>query len=100
VTKARLTRAIFVSVFLAALVVPVVASVPASARTTAQTQSPAQSQTPAPNVSATPIQVTARNSAIGLLILTGCAAGGYFTAKWIRRRKRPRPPGPWFGGRR
>jgi hypothetical protein len=96
-----LTRAILSSVFLAALVVPVVAPVPARARTTAQTQSPSQqSQTATPSVSATPIQVNARNSAIGLLILTACAAGGYFAAKWIRRRQRPRPPGPWFGGRR
>jgi hypothetical protein len=100
VTKPWFTRAIATSVFLAALVVPVVASAPARARTTAQTQTPVQSQTPTPSVSATPIQVNARNSAIGLLILTACAAGGYFTAKLIRRRKRPRPPGPWFGGRR
>jgi hypothetical protein len=100
VTNPRLTRVILASVFFAALVVPVVASASARARTTAQTQSPTQSQTPTPSVSTTPIRVNARNSAIGLLILTGCAAGGYFAAKWIRRRQRPRPPGPWFGGRR
>jgi hypothetical protein len=100
VTTPLLTRAILAAVFLAALAAPVVASAPARARATAQTQTPVQSQAPTPSVSATPIQVNARNSAIGLLILTACAAGGYFTAKWIRRRQRPRPPGPWFGGRR
>jgi hypothetical protein len=75
------------------MVVPIATSVPARAKIAAQ------SQTPTPSVSSTPVEVNARNSVIGLLILTGCAAGGYFTAKWIRRRQRPRPPGPWFGGR-
>ena len=31
---------------------------------------------------------------VGLLILTAFAAAGYFVAKWIRRDRRPRPPGP------
>ena len=57
----------------------------------------AQTTTPSPTPSVS-VQVNAKNAVVGLLILTGFAAGGYYTAKWIRRPKGPRPPGPWFGG--
>ena len=57
----------------------------------------AQTTTPSPTPSVS-VQVNAKNAVVGLLILTGFAAGGYYTAKWIRRPKRPRPQGPWFGG--
>ena len=57
----------------------------------------AQTTTPSPTQSVS-VQVNAKNGVIGLLILTAFAAGGYYTAKWIRRPKKPRPPGPWFGG--
>jgi len=57
----------------------------------------AQTATPSPTPSVS-VQVNAKNAVVGLLILTAFAAGGYYTAKWIRRPKKPRPPGPWFGG--
>jgi len=57
--------------------------------------------TPTPSASATTSpEVRAGNEIVGLIILTAFAAGGYFVAKWIRRDRRPRPPGPWFGGMR
>lgn len=69
---------------------------PAVAQTTSP--SPTLSSTVSPSPSPTSVAVNARNTVFGLLFLTACAAGGYLTAKWIRRNKRPRPPGPWFGG--
>jgi hypothetical protein len=55
--------------------------------------------TPTPTGSATTSpEVRAGNEVVGLIILTAFAAAGYFVAKWIRRGRRPRPPGPWFGG--
>ncbi|MGZ4121026.1 MAG: hypothetical protein ACXVQS_10235 [Actinomycetota bacterium] len=72
---------------------------PVAYRVTQQVSpTPSATSTLSPSPSPTPIQVNARNTVFGLLFLTACGAGGYFTAKWIRRSKRPRPPGPWFGG--
>lgn len=60
----------------------------------------AQTATPTPSVTTTTSpEVRAGNAIVGLLILTGFAAAGYFVAKRIRGGRRPRPPGPWFGGR-
>jgi len=60
----------------------------------------AQTVTPTPSVTTTTSpEVRAGNAIVGLLILTGFAAAGYFVAKRIRGGRRPRPPGPWFGGR-
>ncbi|HLW15770.1 MAG TPA: hypothetical protein VKV69_00225 [Actinomycetota bacterium] len=59
----------------------------------------AQTVTPTPTASATTSpEVRAGNEIVGLIILTGFAAAGYFVSKWIRRGRRPRPPGPWWGG--
>ncbi len=59
----------------------------------------AQTVTPTPTASPTTSpEVRAGNEIVGLIILTAFAAGGYFVAKWIRRDRRPRPPGPWWGG--
>jgi hypothetical protein len=60
----------------------------------------AQTATPSPTATATTSpEVRAGNAIFGLIILTAFAAAGYYVAKWIRRDRRPRPPGPWFGGR-
>jgi len=95
VTKPRLRPVVLTSVFLAALVVPVVSSAPARARIAAQSQTSTPSASPT-----TSVEVRAGNAVLGLLILTGFAAAGYYVSKLIRGRKRPRPPGPWFGGGR
>ena len=93
-TKPRLGRSIlafiFIFIFVAALAVPIVSTVTARAQTA----------TPTPSVTTTTSpEVRAGNAIVGLLILTGFAAAGYFVAKWVRGGRRPRPPGPWFGGR-
>ncbi len=62
-------------------------------------QARAAAPTPTPSASATTTpEVRAGNEIFGLLILTAFAAAGYFVAKWVRRGRSPRPPGPWFGG--
>lgn len=85
-TKRR-AFAILFSVF----IVSVMFRLPALAATTTPTPSTSATTTP---------EVRAGNEIFGLIILTAFAAAGYLVAKWIRRDRRPRPPGPWFGGMR
>jgi len=89
----RLVRSIlssvFIFIFVAAIAVPVLSTATAHAAATTPTPSASATTTP---------EVRAGNEIVGLLILTAFAAAGYFVSKWIRRDRRPRPPGPRSGG--
>lgn len=54
--------------------------------------------TPSPTDSGAP-SPSGENAGIGFVIITAAVAGGYWAARAIRRTNRPRPRGPWFGGR-
>lgn len=92
-TKSRLVRSILPSVLIFIFVVAIALTVLSTATARAATTTP----TPSASATTTP-EVRAGNEIVGLLILTAFAAAGYYVAKWIRRERRPRPPGPWWGG--
>jgi hypothetical protein len=51
--------------------------------------------TPTPTLSPTSPETNARNKIIGLVYLTAFGVGGYYLARWLRRGRPPRPPGPF-----
>jgi glucose/arabinose dehydrogenase len=56
--------------------------------------------TPSPNATPSTAPVPEPGDAVaGILFLTAAGVGGYFAARALRRTRRPRPPGPWLGGR-
>jgi hypothetical protein len=83
----------------------VVASVAGLAVAPARAERPTAqaSITTSPSVSQTPSSPdkTSRTTVIGLVFLTAFGAAGFYLARWLRRDRPPRPPGP-FGsiGRR
>jgi len=58
--------------------------------------------TTSPSVSQTPNSPdkTSRTTVIGLVFLTAFGAAGYYLARWLRRDRPPRPPGPFGSIRR
>ncbi len=65
---------------------------------TAPAASPSPSASPTASPSLSP-DASASNRGIGFVIITLAALGGYQLARWLRRSTRPRPRGPWLGGR-
>lgn len=71
----------------------------ASASPTPTAASPTPTATGSVSPSPSPVERDASTEAVGFIVITLAALAGYQVARWLRRARRPRPPGPWLGGR-